>query len=108
MLKVRSVWVGILMAAVVTAVTVVYLNRCQSVFLSAKESVPVYATLEELRSPSSSTVAVIEPKQKIPVMRCIDVKHYQVYEVRLPDGKSGYVNIGKYDLTDRDGNLTSC
>jgi hypothetical protein len=89
-------------------VTVVYLNRSESVFLSAKESVPVYATLAESRSPSSSPVAVIEPKQKIPVVECIDVKEYQVYEVRLPDGKSGYVNIGKYDLTDRDGSLTSC
>ncbi len=108
MLKAKSVWIGILMAAVATTVTVVYVHRSGSVFLSAKESVPVYATLEESSSPSSSTVAVIEPKQKVPVMECIGVKEYQVYEIRLPGGKSGYVNIGKYDLTDRHGNLSSC
>lgn len=59
-------------------------------------------------SGSSPTIAVIMPKQKMPVMRCIDVKEYQVYEVRLPGRKSGYVNIGQYELTDRDGSLTSC
>jgi hypothetical protein len=107
MLKARYVWTGVLVAVAASVATVVYLNRSESVFLTTKGSVPVYATLEESRSPSSPTIAVIEPKQKMPVLNCIDVKEYEVYKVRLADGKVGYVNIGTYELTDKDSDLVT-
>jgi hypothetical protein len=43
----------------------------------------------------------------MPVLNCIDVKEYEVYKVRLADGKVGYVNNGTYELTDRDGDLVT-
>jgi len=41
------------------------------------------------------------------VLKCIDAKAYQIYKVGLPDGKGRLRARRKYELTDRDGSLTS-
>jgi hypothetical protein len=108
MLKTRYGWIGISMAAAATVVAAIYINQRELVFLTAKESVPVFATIEDLKSSSSPTVSVLELNQRVPVLKCIDTKEYQIYKVRLLDGKLGYVLVGKYELTDRDGSMMSC
>jgi hypothetical protein len=96
----------IVTAAAVAAV--IYLNRREPVFLTAKESVPVFATVgESMASPAPHPISELEQNQRVPVLQCVDVKVYLVYEIRLPDGKVGYANFGNYDLTDRNGSLTS-
>lgn len=70
---------------------------------------PVFATAgESMSSATVHPISELQQNQRVPVLRCVDVKVYLVYKIRLPDGKVGYVNDGKYDLTDKNGSLTSC
>lgn len=109
MSKAKSAWIRILLVTAATVAVVIYLNRRESVFLTAKESVPVFATVgESMSSSAPHPITALEQNQRVPVLQCVDVKVYLVYKIRLPDGKVGFVNSGKIDLTDRNGSLTSC
>lgn len=71
--------------------------------LIAKEVVPVYETLETAMSlPPKKKIAELQAQQEVKVLKCIDVKHYLVYKVRLSDGEIGFINEGEYILF-RDG-----
>lgn len=81
----------------------------QDVFLVANEPVPVFTTKELPIGPSADhTLAVLAPKQRVPVLDCADVKDYPVYKIRLPDGRMGFVNEGHYTLQDKDGRAAPC
>lgn len=47
---------------------------------------------------SDRVVATIAVGQSVHVVKCHDLKHYVVPEVRLPDGQSGYVYDGDYKI----------
>lgn len=64
--------------------------------------VHVYGNVDSaLSSLPQQIVGELKPDQSVNVLKCIDVKHYQIYKVRLPDGKIGFVNDGKYKLVPR-------
>lgn len=70
--------------------------------------VPVYGTQSEAMAvPAPPAIAELSAQQGVPVERCIDVKHYLIYRVQLPDGRKGYVNSGDYALI-RDGKAAAC
>jgi len=67
--------------------------------LLAKDAVPVYATASAAMTDSESYgIAELFPQQSVPVLRVVDMKHYFILEVRLPDGQSGFVLKGSYAL----------
>jgi len=67
--------------------------------LFAKEFVAVYATASAAMADSESyRIAELFPQQSVPVLRVVDMKHYFILEVRLPDGQSGFVLEGSYTL----------
>lgn len=74
----------------------------------AKGVVPVYATEgDAMKSPSPPVIAELTAGQSVPVMECVDVKHYIVYRVRLPNGREGFVLEGTYTIM-RDGEQAYC
>jgi len=105
---------SVLKGAVSPAVACALLTSCvrmgdRDVFLVTSEPVTVFATQEQSMEPvPGNSLAVLEPKQSVPVLDCVDVKHYQIYKIRMPDGRTGFVNAGHYTLRDKEGRPTSC
>ena len=92
----------------IVALLVLHLQRAATLILRTEGSTPVYATqADALRSPPASVMAQLAGGADVQVTKCIDVKHYFVYQVRLPDGRKGFVLDGKYSLR-RDGELANC
>ncbi len=76
--------------------------------LTAEDIVAVYATEKEAMTwPHPDAMATLSSSQSVPVTKCVDVKSYMIIEIRLPDGRSGFVLEGKYKLM-RDGKQTVC
>ena len=75
-------------------------------YLVAHDEVPVFDTEKEAMT-SHSPEMKLTPLQRVPVIECVDVKHYLIYKIRLQNGKEGYVNEGKYSL-ERDGKPSTC
>jgi hypothetical protein len=68
----------------------------------------VYATEDDaMKSPRPPVLAQLSAGESVPVTKCVDVKHYLIYKVRLPDGRDGFVLDGEYSLM-RDGKQVSC
>lgn len=85
-----------------------YMYSLRGLTLTTKGTVPVYATEDDaMRSPPPSLIAQLSAGQTVPVIKCVDVKHYLIYKVRLPDGRDGFVLDGEYTLT-RDGKQAFC
>lgn len=71
--------------------------------LVTKGTVPVYATQEDaMKSPAPPAIAQLSAGESVLVTKRVDVKHYLIYKVRLPDGRDGFVLDGEYTLM-RDG-----
>ena len=67
--------------------------------LAVDSVVPVYVGIDAaLASSPEGVIAELQPQQQVKVIRCVDVKHYFIYKVQLPDGRIGFVNDGKYTL----------
>lgn len=80
-------------------VAVVLLRPGKDLSLTASGTVLVFETQSAAMAvPAPSAIAQLADRQSVPVERCVDVKHYQIYEVRLPDGRHGFVNAGDYAL----------
>jgi hypothetical protein len=108
-MKSRTILIAVVIAAIIGLAAFVYFRPTETVSLVAKGEVSVFATADDsMSSPASKPIAEIAPQQSVRVLQCIDVKHYQIYKVQLPDGQNGYVNVGAYALIGRDGNPTSC
>lgn len=86
----------------VIIMTVFSLAGCfndKNAVLHANDIVPVYKTSEDAMSPSlEGKISEIHAQQQVEVVRFVDMKHYQIYKVRLSDGIIGYVNVGDYTL----------
>ena len=71
----------------------------KGLYLVAKDFVPVYATVEDsLATLPVNYIIKLEPGEQVKIFKRIDVKHYQVYKVGVPNGGVGYINEGKYEL----------
>ncbi len=86
------------------ALFMTYILSPRGLMLVTKGTVPVYATEDDAinKPPKPSVIAQLSPDQSVPVTKCVDVKHYMIYKVRLPDGRDGFVLDGEYTLM-RDG-----
>ena len=71
----------------------------ENITLVALEPLTVYKTPsgEALQS-STGFAEIITAGSRMTVTSCVDVKHYVVPEVRLNDGRVGYVIEGKFNL----------
>ncbi|MFC3285981.1 hypothetical protein [Litchfieldella rifensis] len=80
----------------------------RELFLVANGIVPIYETSEDaMSSPPKGIIAELQAQQRVKVVKCIDVKHYLIYKVRLSDGRIGYVIEGEYVLL-RNGEQSHC
>jgi len=76
--------------------------------LVAHEIVPIYESESDaVHLSASSTHRKLKPSERVQVLKCIDVKHYLIYKVRLSDGATGFINDGNYAL-ERRGSPASC
>ncbi|MBJ6802819.1 GW dipeptide domain-containing protein [Geomonas propionica] len=66
-------------------------------------AVPLYNSEQAAVSGTSS--GALYKGQLVEVVETIDVKHYQIYKVRLPSGKLGYINDGTYKVLDGNGSI---
>ena len=104
----KKILVAIGAVAIVIVVALIFLYRVPSLMLVAEGEVSVYVTKNDaMESLSPSPIAVLSERQSIKVTRCVDVKHYFIYKVRLADGRIGFVNAGKYSIQ-RDGKPAHC
>ncbi len=96
-MKIRVITVVFLLVCFVLFAVV----SCQKnkTFIQTHGPVPVYKNIEDAMSGNRSLAFVVLPpsKQAI-VVDSIDVKHYQIYKVKLSDGSVGYINDGDYKL----------
>lgn len=70
----------------------------KNLVLFAKDSVPIYATIEDATAGNGVVISEMIAGQHVPLLECIDVKHYLIYKIRMPDGRIGFVNEGSYLL----------
>lgn len=85
-----------------------YMWSPRGVTLVTKGTLLVYATQEDAtKSPSPPAIAKLSAGESVPVTKCLDVKHYLIYKVRLRDGRDGFVLDGEYSLM-RDGKEAFC
>ena len=85
-----------------------YMYSTRGLMLVAKESVPVYSTASEAMTwPHPAKIAEVNAGQSVPVTKCVDVKHYFIYQVLLPDGRVGFALEGEFTLM-RDGKQAAC
>ena len=85
-----------------------YMWSPRGLTLVTKGKVPVYATQEDaMKSPSPPAIAELLAGESVPVKKCVDVKHYMIYKVRLPYGRDGFILEGEYLLM-RDGKQAFC
>jgi hypothetical protein len=70
--------------------------------LETSDTVSVFATKKDSITQSARTrLTILKADTTVPVITCIDVAGYSIYEIGLSDGKSGYVNDGDYRLLDK-------
>lgn len=82
--------------------SVVFISSCPSLDIIAQEEINVYEDIDDALSASpQERIGKLSEGQRAVVLKCIDVKHYQIYKIRLPDGRKGFVNDGKYSLVKR-------
>ena len=91
--------IGIGVAIVVCVAVLFYLYPMKPLMLVTEGAVPVFETKSDaMASSEPKPIAVLSVQQSVEVVKCVDVKHYFIYKVRLPDGRTGYVNVGDYVL----------
>ncbi|WP_439535379.1 hypothetical protein [Methyloversatilis sp.] len=77
----------------------------KNIELLATTTVPIGA--EPTIDPATTrTVAVLEIGARVVVLSCEDLKHFFAPEVRLPDGRTGFVMGGQFELTKKTPSLT--
>ena len=104
----RKIAFGLIATAALLAACV-RMGEPDDVFLVANQAVLVFTTKQQsMHSSLGSPLAVLQPKERVPVLDCIDVGEYQVFEVRLADGRTGFVNDGDYRLRDEHDDSTWC
>lgn len=86
-----------------------YMSSPRGLTLVTKGTVSVFATEDDAmnKSPQPSVIAQLSAGQSMPVIKCVDVKHYMIHKVRLPDGRDGFVLDGEYMLM-RNGKQAFC
>jgi hypothetical protein len=105
--KKLMITIGLVIAVVIT-VSLFYMYSPRGLTLIAKERVMLYATEDGAMTwPHPAAIAELPVGQRVPVIKCVDVKHYLIYKVRLPDGREGFVLEGNYILT-RNGEEAFC
>lgn len=106
MMKMKSLLIGLTITASIAIAF--YFHAIKNLSLTAKSMVPVFETeADAIASPSPKTITELLPQQSVEIVRCVDVKHYLIYKVRLPDGRVGFVNMGDYIIM-RDGKPSFC
>jgi hypothetical protein len=91
-----------LVVLVVAGSAVALLGR--NVELVATTAIPIGA--EATIDPASArAIAVLEKGERVDVLSCTDLKHYMVPEVRLPDGRTGFVLGGNFELVRKSPSL---
>lgn len=96
------VFLGVV-ALTLAAAAVLLLGK--NVELLATTPVPIGA--EPTPDPGATrTISTLEKGTRVNVLSCKDMKHYSVPEVRLPDGRVGYVLGGQFELTKKAPSLT--
>lgn len=90
----------------VIIMTIFSLGGCfndKNTILHANDIVLIYKTPEDAMSSSlEGRISELHAQQQAEVEKFVDVKHYQIYRVRLPCGIVGYVNEGDYVLLRND------
>ncbi len=88
-----------LIIAVGVVLFLIYMYSPRGLTLVANDKVLVYATEDEAMAwPHPAAIAELSAGQSVPVTKCVDVKHYLIYKVRLPDGRDAFVLEGDYTL----------
>jgi hypothetical protein len=94
----RWIIIGLILTAIFGTIFYAH-QKPQDLYLVAKNMVTVYMSENEAMAPvPSMTVFKIAPSERVEVIECIDVKHYMIYKIRMPDGRQGFVNDGEYSL----------
>jgi hypothetical protein len=77
----------------------IYIYFKPNIHLVTGGIVPVYKSQSDaMKSPAPKPRLKLAPGQRVKVIKSIDVKHYQIYEVDAPNGEHGYVLDGDYRL----------
>jgi hypothetical protein len=86
----------------------IFMNIINNINLIAIDPVPVYSYQEEaMKNPAPNPRLYLMPGQQVEVAKCIDVKHYQIYKIKSPDGKPGFILDGNYRL-EHNGKPSAC
>lgn len=86
----------VFIGALIIAIAVM---MAETITLVALEPLAVYKTPSgEVLQSSTGAAEIIAAGSRLAVTSCVDVKHYVVPEVRLNDGRVGYVIEGKFNL----------
>lgn len=106
--KIGSAVAVVFVAAVGMAAVAYFASSTHGLNLVTKDLVLVYeAEVHATTWPHPAAMTELPAGRSVPVTRCIDVKHYLIYEIRLPDGRQGFVLDGNYELI-RNGSVASC
>lgn len=100
--------ISVIIFSVIMCFSYITYFKESNLFLVSYDIVPVYKTkAEAISSPPKNSFSKLLYNERVQVIKCVDVKHYQIYKVRLLNGEFGYVNEGKYVLL-RDEKQSHC
>lgn len=90
----RPMKLGIIVLAVLLVIAaIVFIGSAKRIILIADDQIDVVD--RAVTDPAQTKIiAKLRPGQELPVLSCVDLKHYIVPEIRLGDGKRGYVLVG--------------
>jgi len=101
-------WLMVLIIILLSTAAWVFYFSEPNLLLVAQGPVLVYESVDDATATlPQKVIAELQLHQSVDVIQCIDVKHYQIYKVRLPDGRFGFVNEGRYVLL-RNGKPSAC
>lgn len=106
--KTMFIFIALVILFLVVVLMAYHVFSTKGLVLVAEETVYIYETQKKAMAwPSQKVIAKLSSGQSVPVAECVDVKHYLIYKVELPDGRNGFVLDGNYSLM-RNGKKAFC
>ena len=90
----RMFLVGIALALVIAFGVVSFSER-----ITLVADAPIQVMDRAITDPQQTkAIGSIDQGEEVPVLGCEDLKHYIAPEIKLADGKAGYVLVGQFQL----------
>jgi hypothetical protein len=93
----RARWLILIAMGLAIAASAAFLTLAEQASLVVLKDAPVWD--RPTTGDDGKEIAILRAGMRVHVTKCVDLKSYPVYRVRLPDGRAGYINMIDERLT---------